>query len=184
MTRRTAKTLIVILGISLLALSSVVAWPFSQKDESKAVVPLAQTLQSTQETPSSAEEKTELIKPSEGSTTISNEEVVCIPKDDFIDIVSELETGATEMADGHEVVSAAAVDYERKYADLMKPKYFVKAVADYDLGKVFGLGIGGGLIISQKYMFDLSVVKKDIMDISSYGSLDGYRITFSVGYVF
>lgn len=185
MTNKTIKTLIVILGISLLALSSVVAWPFSQKDESKAVVPLAQTLQSTQEMPSSQEVKTEQPKLSEDSATISNsEDVVCIPKDELVDIVAELETGTTEMSDGHEMVSAAAVDYERKYIELMKPKYFVKAVADWDIGQMFGVGVGGGVIFSQKYMFDLSIVKKDIMDLTSYGNLNGYRVTFSVGYVF
>ncbi len=184
MTNRTKKTLIVILGISLLALSSVAAWPFSQKAESKAIVPLVQTLQSTQETPSSQEEKTESVKPSEGSLTISETEVVCIPKDELVDIVAELETGTTEMSDGHEVVSAAAVDYEKKYNDLMKPKYFVKAIGEYDFDKVFGVGIGGGVIFQQKYMFDLSIVKKDVMDFTSYGKLNGYKVTFSIGYVF
>ena len=184
MTRRTVKTLIVILGISLLALSSAVAWPFSQKDESKAIVPLVQTLPSVQETPSSQEEKTEQPKPSEDLVTTSKEEVVCIPKDDLVDIVSELEVGVTEMSDGHEVVSAAAVDYERKYAELMKPKFYVKAIADWDFDKTFGVGIGGGMIIAQKYMFDLSIVKKDITCVTDYASLNAYRATFSIGYVF
>lgn len=181
------KTLVIGL-IFCLVLSSVSAWPFSSKDTSAGVVPLAQTLlpsSSNTETKSSTEEKTESTTPSTSSPIISNPEMVSIPKAELEAIVNELNSGVEDMEDGHEAVLAGAVDYEKKYLNLMKPRYIIKAVGEWNQMSIKA-GIGFGVLFSQKYYVEANVMKNDLSawSMDALTSLNGYTFSFGLGYTF
>lgn len=180
------KKTVVIGLIFCLVLSSVSAWPFSSKGTS--VVPLAQTLlpsSSGTETKSSPEEKTELTTPSTGYQTTSDEDMVLIPKAELEAIVNELAAGVEDMSDGHEAIITGAVDYERKYLALMKPRYIIKAVGEWNPSSIKA-GIGFGALFSQKYFIEASVMKNDLSawSMDALTSLNGYTFSFGMGYVF
>lgn len=182
------KKTVVIGLIFCLVLSSVSAWPFSSKDTSAGVVPLAQTLlpsSSSTETKSSIEEKTESTTPSTSSPIISDTEMVSIPKTELEAIVNELNSGVEDMSDGHEAIVTGAVDYERKYLNLMKPRYIIKAVGEWNPMSIKA-GIGFGALFSQKYYVEASVMKNDLSawSMDALTSLNGYTFSFGMGYTF
>lgn len=182
------KKALVITLISFLVLSSVSAWPFSSKDTSAGVVPLAQTLlpsSSSTETKSSTEEKTESTTPSTGSPITSDTEMVSIPKAELEAIVNELNSGVEDMSDGHEAIITGAVDYERKYLNLMKPRYIIKAIGEWNPSSIKA-GFGVGALFSQKYYVELGVMKNDLSawNKEALTSINGYTISFGLGYTF
>lgn len=180
------KKAIIVTLICFLALFSVSAWPFSSKGTS--VVPLAQNLlpsSSSTETKSSTEEKTESPMPSTGSLTTSDDDMVLIPKAELEAIVNELNAGVEDMVDGHEAIITGAVDYERKYLALMKPRYIIKAVGEWSPLSIKA-GIGFGALFSQKYYVEASVMKNDLSawNKDALLSLNGYTFSFGMGVVF
>ena len=188
------KTLVVIGLISLLALFSVSAWPFSSKGtEETALVPLSQNLlpsSSNKEVSSLTEEVTAPETPSTASTTTSDGDVVTIPRAEYEALLNEVAAGVEDMEDGHSLVSESAVLYEEKYNALMRPRYMVKAIGEWSKGEgsfsTIKAGFGFGALFSQKYFIEVGVLKNDL---SKWGkenllSLSGYTFSFGIGYIF
>ena len=185
---------IAILGlIFCLVLSSVSAWPFSSKStEETALVPLSQNLlpsSSNKEVSSLTEEKEGLTAPSTVSTTTSESEKVEIPRGEYEALLNEVAAGVEDMEDGHSLVEESAVLYEERVNELMKPKYMIKAIGEWQKGENFGkikAGFGFGALFSQKYFLEVGVLKNDL---SKWGkedllSLSGYTFSFGIGYIF
>ena len=171
---------IAIIGlIFCLALSSVSAWPFSSKNTQESVlVPLSTTLLSTQEKSSTAEGEKESAKPSTTSMTTSEIDA------EAARIMAEVEAGLAEMDAGHEVVSDAAVAYERELARVKKLCFFGKVNGAWNGALDFSIGVSGGMVISSKYILEAGIMKKNLLDLSSYGDISAYGVTFSIGYIF
>lgn len=173
------KKILAILLISFLVLSSVSAWPFSSKNtQESTLVPLSTTLLSTPEKPSTTEEENEPATPSTTSTTTSEIDA------EAARILAELEAGLTEMDAGHEVVSDAAKAYEAELAKIKKVAFFGKVNGAWNGALDFSAGVSGGAVFSSKYIVELGVMKKNLLDLSSYGTLSAYGVTFSIGYIF
>ena len=173
------KTLIVIGLIFCLVLSSVSAWPFSSKNtQESALVPLSTTLLSTQEKTSTEKGENESATPSTTSMTTSEIDT------EAAKILAEVEAGLAEMDAGHEVVSDAAVAYERELAKIKKVCFFGKVNGAWNGGIDFSIGVSGGMVVTSKYIFELGVMKKNLLDLSSYGDISAYGVTFSIGYIF
>ena len=188
------KTLVVIGLISLLALFSVSAWPFSSKGtEETALVPLSQNLlpsSSNKEVSSLTEEVTAPETPSTASTTTSDGDVVTIPRAEYEALLNEVAAGVEDMEDGHSLVSESAVLYEEKYNALMRPRYMIKAIGEWSKGEgsfsTIKAGFGFGALFSQKYFIEVGALKNDL---SKWGkedlfSLSGYTFSFGIGYIF
>lgn len=185
------KSLAVAVLIFLLVLSSVSAWPFSLKGtEETALVPLSQNLlpsSSNKEVSCSAEEVAEPETPSTVFTTTSD--MVEIPRAEYTALLNEVAAGVEDMEDGHNLVAEGAKLYEEKYNALMKPRYMVKAIGEWQKGENFGkikAGFGFGALFSQKYFLEVGVLKNDL---SKWGksdllSLSGYTFSFGIGYIF
>ncbi len=184
------KSLAAVVLISLLALSSVSAWPFSSKEEASSLVPLSQNLlqsSSNREASCLTEETEESEKPSTVSTTTSE---VVVPRAEYEALLHEIADGVEDMEDGHDLVAEAAVLYEAKYNALMKPRYVVKAIGEWSKGDdsfaSIKAGIGFGAIFSQKYYIEAGLLKNDLSkwDKENLLSLPAYTFTFGIGYVF
>ena len=164
------KKIIAIMLISFLALSSVLAWPFSSGNTS-AVVPLSSTLLSEQGTNSTGMGESESEGQSTTSTTTSK-------------LLAEIEAGLAEMDAGHAVVADAAAAYEGEIAKAKKVAFFGKLNGQWNGGLQFGAGLSAGMIIASEYIFELGAMKKDLLDVNSYIKPEAYAVTFSVGYIF
>ena len=184
------KTLVVIGLISLLALFSVSAWPFSSKNtQESALVPLSTTLLSTQEKTSTEKEENKSETQSTPSTTTSNsgmsaEEIDAEAERIKTEAMASLEAGLAKMDAGHEVVSDAAVAYEGELARVKKVAFFGKVNGAWNGGIDFSIGVSGGMVVTSRYIFELGVMKKNLLDLSSYGDISAYGVTFSIGYIF
>ena len=173
------KNLVVIGLIFCLALSSVSAWPFSSKNtQESALVPLSTTLLSTQEKNSTAGEENESAKQLTTSTTTSEVDT------EAARILAEVEAGLAEMDAGHEVVSDTAVAYEKKLAEVKRTAFFSKVNGAWNGGLQFSIGISAGFVIAGDYILEAGVMKKNLLDLSSYGDVTAYSVTFSIGYIF
>lgn len=187
---------IAILGlIFCLVLSSVSAWPFSSKGtEETALVPLSQNLLPSSSNKAESclnEEKEEPETPSTVSTTTCEEENVVIPRNEYTALLNEVAAGVEDMEDGHNLVAEGAALYEGKYNALMRPRYMVKVIGEWQKGDGNTLssikaGFGFGALFSQKYFLEVGVLKNDL---SKWGkadllSLSGYTFSFGIGYIF
>ena len=164
------KKITAIMLISFLALSSVLAWPFSSGNTS-AVVPLSSTLLSAQETNSTntAENGSEGQSTTSGTTS---------------KLLAEIEAGLAEMDAGHAIVADAAAAYEGEIAKAKKLAFFGKLNGQWNGGLQVGVGLSAGMIIASEYIFELGAMKKDILTFNNYGKPEAYAVTFSIGYIF